>query len=147
MELSIVAGAALAVAAGGIFPWINGEAVVGAAALVTPRAHLPFLVAACAATQTASKLVLYAIARWMPERMPERARRLLVRVERFRDRRALLAASVVSSSMIALPPFYLVTLASGALRVPIAHFALAGLIGTLVRYGAVALAAQALATG
>jgi membrane protein YqaA with SNARE-associated domain len=147
MELSIVAGAALAVAAGGIFPWINAEAVVGAAALVTPRAHVPSLVAACAVTQMASKLVLYAIARWMPERMPERARRLLARVEPFGDRRALLAASVVSSSMIALPPLYFVTLACGALRVPVAHFALAGLSGTLVRYGAIALAAQALTTG
>lgn len=147
MELSVVVGTALAVAAGGIFPWINGEAVVVAAALVTPRGLTPLLVVVCAVAQMAAKLALYAVARWMPERMPERARRLLARVEPFRERRALLAASVVSGSMVALPPFYLVTLASGVLRVPIAHFALAGLAGTLVRYGAVALAAQALMTG
>jgi len=147
VELSVVVGAALAVAAGGIFPWINGEAVVARAALATSRGQVLQLVVACAAAQMASKLALFAVARWTPERMPKRARRLLARVEPFRERRALLMASVVSGSIVALPPFYLVTLASGVVRLPIAHFALAGLCGTLVRYGAVAMAARALTTG
>ena len=137
----------MTVAIGGIFPWINGEVVVAGAALLTPRAGLPVLVLACAAAQMSSKAILYGVIRWVPERMPARARRFAERVDVFRERRGLLVLAVLSGSSVALPPFYLVTLACGMLRVPFLLFAIAGLAGTISRYGFLAWLATAIAAG
>jgi membrane protein YqaA with SNARE-associated domain len=87
------------------------------------------------------------VIRWVPERMPARARQFVNRVEIFRQRRGLLVLAIFSGSAIALPPFYLVTLACGMLRVPFALFAIAGLAGTISRYGFLAWFATALTAG
>ena len=147
MDASLLIGAAATVAVGGILPWINGEVVVAGAALLTPQSGLPVLVVACAAAQMSAKAVLYGVIRWMPERMPARARQLTSRIEAYRTRRGLLVLAIFSGSAIALPPFYLVTLACGMLRVPFALFAIAGLAGTISRYGFLAWFATALAVG
>ena len=147
MDVSVLIGATATVAVGGILPWINGEVVVAGAALLTPQSGLPALVLACAAAQMSAKAVLYGVIRWVPERMPARARRLTSRIEAFRERRGLLVLAVFSGSATALPPFYLVTLACGMLRVPFALFAIAGLAGTISRYGLLAWFATAIAAG
>ena len=147
MDASVLFGAAATVALGGIFPWISGEVVIAGAALLTPQSGLPALVLACSAAQMSAKAVLYGTTRWVPERMPARARQLISRVEAFRERRGLLVLAVFSGSAIALPPFYLVTLACGMLRVPFALFAVAGLAGTISRYGFLAWFAAAIAAG
>ena len=147
MDAGLLIGAAATVAVGGILPWINGEVVVAGAALLTPQSGLPVLVLACAAAQMSAKAVLYGVIRWMPERMPARARQLTSRIEAYRTRRGLLVLAIFSGSAIALPPFYLVTLACGMLRVPFALFAIAGLAGTISRYGFLAWFASALAVG
>jgi len=147
MDAGLLIGAAATVAVGGILPWINGEVVVAGAALLTPQSGLPVLVLACAAAQMSAKAVLYGVIRWMPERMPARARQLTSRIEAYRTRRGLLVLAIFSGSAIALPPFYLVTLACGMLRVPFALFAIAGLAGTISRYGFLAWFATALAVG
>jgi membrane protein YqaA with SNARE-associated domain len=83
-----------------------------------------------------AKSALYGVTRWAPERLPRRARDALGKAERFRRRKHLVTAAVFLGSSLSLPPFYLVTLASGLLRVPFALYALAGLSGTALRYGA-----------
>ena len=147
MDAGVLIGAAATVALGGIFPWINGEVVIAGAALLTPQSGIPALVLVCAAAQMSAKAVLYGVIRWVPERMPARARRLASRVEAYRTRRGLLVLAVFSGSAIALPPFYLVTMACGMLRVPFTLFAIAGLAGTISRYGLLAWFATALASG
>ena len=141
MELSLVLGAAAACLAGGILPWINSEIAVVSASLLLPEAVVPALVLACAGGQMAAKCGLYGITRWAPHRLPERARSMLDRVQKYRDRRAILAAAAFSGALVAVPPFYLVTLACGVLRVPFPVFAAAGLAGTTLRYGLLAWAA------
>ncbi len=147
MDTSLLIGAAATVAVGGILPWINGEVVVAGAALLTPQSGLPALVLACAAAQMSAKAVLYSVIRWVPERMPARARQFVNRVEVFRERRGLLVLAVFSGSAVALPPFYLVTMACGMLRVPFPLFVIAGLAGTISRYGFLAWIAAGLAAG
>ena len=142
MDAGVLIGAAVTVAIGGIFPWINGEVVVAGAALLTPRAGLPVLVLACAAAQMSSKAILYGVIRWVPERMPARARRFAERVDVFRERRGLLVLAVLSGSSVALPPFYLVTLACGMLRVPFLLFAI-GVLACSERGDPAAAAANA----
>ena len=101
MDAGVLIGAAATVALGGIFPWINGEVVVAGAALVTPQSGLPALVLACAAAQMSAKAILYGMTRWLPERVPARARRFATRVEAFRDRRGVLLLAVFSGSAAA----------------------------------------------
>lgn len=141
MDLSVLLGAAAACLAGGVLPWINAEIAVVSASLLLPEPVVPALVALCAAGQMTAKCGLYGVTRWAPHRLPLRARKLLDRVDRYRDRRGLLAVAVFSGALVAVPPFYLVTLACGVLRVPFAVFAVAGLLGTSVRYGLLAWAA------
>jgi membrane protein YqaA with SNARE-associated domain len=134
-ELSLFVAAALTCVLGGVFPWINAELVVVATALLLPPATVPALVLGCAAGQMASKAGVYGLSRAAPHRLPERLRRLVMRAERLRERKHAMAAMVLSSALVALPPFYLVTIASGMMRLPFALYALLGLLGTTARYG------------
>ena len=147
MSVALLIGAMATIAAGAFFPWINGEAVIAATALVVPRSALPALVLSCAVVQMACKACLYGLVRWTPDRLPARARSMIGRAERFRERRGLLVVTILSGSLAAIPPFYLVTLACGVLRVPLALFVVAGLGGTIARYGLVAWAVVALGAG
>ena len=147
MDVGVVFGAALGCVVGGILPWVNAELVLLAAAVILPSEALLPLVLACAFGQMTAKAALYGLTRWAPERLPKSARAALGRAERYRKRPALLAAAVFFGSAVSLPPFYLVTLASGALRVPFLVFALAGLGGTAARYGVLVWAARALGMG
>ena len=144
MDVNVLIGAALTCVAGGFLPWINTEIVVIGAAILMPPSALPALVIGCALGQMAAKCSLYGVTRWAPDRLPTRARKLLARAERYRERRRLLALAVFPGSLVAIPPFYLVTLACGMLRVPFALFAVAGLLGTAMRYGFLVWASIAL---
>jgi len=147
MDTGLVIAAALTCALGGVLPWINSEIVVLGSAALLPPASLPVLVVACAGGQMASKAGLYSLTRWAPHVMPARARALLARAERYRDRRGLLVGAVFFGSAVSVPPFYLVTLASGLLRVPFVVFWTAGFAGTGARYSVLVWAACSLGAG
>lgn len=147
MEPGIVIGAALTCALGGVFPWINSEIVILGAVVLVPPAALPMLVGACAVGQMSTKAGVYGVTRWAPHILPDRARTLLDKAERYRDRRGMLVGAVFLGSAVSLPPFYLVTLASGLLRVPFALFFAVGLCGTAVRYSVLVSTACALGAG
>jgi len=144
MDMSILLGAAAACLAGGVMPWINSEVAVAGAAVLLPTSAGPALVLLCAAAQMTAKCGLYGVTRWAPDRLPDRARLLLARVEHYRERRRILGLAVFSGAFVALPPFYLVTLACGVLRVPFVLFAVAGMAGTAARYGLLVWATAAL---
>jgi membrane protein YqaA with SNARE-associated domain len=82
----------------------------------------------------ASKAGMYGLSRMAPHRLPQRLQRLLSRTERLRRSRRVMAFLVLPSAMVSLPPFYLITIACGAIRMPFALFALLGLLGTTARY-------------
>ena len=147
MELTLLLGAAATCALGGILPWISAEAVLLATALALPPGLLPTLVLSCALGQMVGKGGLYGLMRWAPHRLPERARRVLDRVEPLSRRSGILGSSVFTGAAAGLPPFYLVTLASGLAGLPLATFALAGLGGCVLRYGVVLWGAGALGWG
>jgi membrane protein YqaA with SNARE-associated domain len=147
MEPGILIGAALTCALGGLLPWINSELVILGAAVLLPTAALPVLVAACATTQLASRSVVYGLTRWAPHKLPERARTILARADKYHGRRGLLVGAVFVGSAVSVPPFYLVTLASGLLKVPFVLFILAGFSGTLIRYSFLVWAACSLGAG
>jgi len=147
MELSIVLGAAGTCALGAVLPWISAEAVLIGALLALPGGWVPAAVGACALGQIAGKAGLYLLARRAPHRLPDRAAGVLERARGLAKRPTLMTSAVLTGSAVAVPPFYLVTLASGLARLPFALFAAAGLLGCVLRYGALAWGAGALGLG
>lgn len=147
MELSIAVAAGAACALGAVLPWISAEAVLLSTVLVLPAGWVPLAVAACVTGQVGGKAGIYWLVRRAPHRLPARAGRVLARAEVLGARPPLLAAAVFSGSAVAVPPFYLVTLASGLARLPFVLFAAAGLLGCVVRYTALVWGAGALGLG
>lgn len=136
MNSQLILGAFLSSVLSGFVPIVNGEVVaVTAAMLVTPDAHGPLL-AACVGGQMLAKLCLYGIARWSPKRLPTRAQGAIARFEALSQKRGSMLI-VFASAAIGMPPFYLVTIAAGALRLPAVLFAACGMAGTLARYAVV----------
>jgi membrane protein YqaA with SNARE-associated domain len=136
MNATLMGGAFLSSVISGLVPIINGEVVVAGVALAAaPDARLP-LVAACVAGQMLAKICLYGLARFSPARLPLRARQTLARAGEVLGRRSA-ALVVLTSACIGLPPFYVATLAAGALRVSPVLFVIAGTAGTVARYAVI----------
>lgn len=145
-EWGIVAGAALAVVAGGFLPWISAEvALLGAAALLPPEGHLP-LVLACAAAQMVAKTSVWGMARRTPGRLPGRALRLPDWMARLGTGTRVWTGLVFTGALFSIPPFYLVTVISARTRLTALAFVLAGTAGVLARYGALVQAYRVVLT-
>jgi membrane protein YqaA with SNARE-associated domain len=134
MTATLLGGAFISSVISGLVPIVNGEVVVAGASLAAaPEARLALL-AACAAGQMLAKFGLYCLARWSPERLPRRAQQALARAREMRMGRRSTALVLLTSALVGLPPFYLMTLAAGALRISPALFVIAGTAGTVGRY-------------
>lgn len=143
----MIVGVFLTCIVGGFLPWVNTEVVVTGAALVVTPPDTVLLVLLAAAGQMLAKTAVYVLARRAPERLPEKARTFLSRPDRLGRGRTAVTLALLASSAVGLPPFYLTTLAAGALRVPLVVFACAGLAGTAVRYTVLAVGAATVASG
>jgi membrane protein YqaA with SNARE-associated domain len=142
MDEGLALAAALGICiVGGFLPWVNTEAAVVAAALWLPPHALPFLVLGAAAAQVLAKGALYGLARWAPRGLPRRAQAGIQRVSALAARRRSPTLTVLASSTLGVPPFYLVALACGTLAVPFGAFLSAAFVGAAVRYAVVSLAA------
>jgi membrane protein YqaA with SNARE-associated domain len=142
MDQALALAAALGVCiVGGFLPWVNTEAAVVAAALWLPPGALPFLVLGAATAQVVAKGVLYGLARWAPRGLPRRAQAGLQKVSALAAGRRSPTLTVLASSTLGVPPFYLVALACGTLAVPFGAFLSAAFVGAAVRYAVVSLAA------
>jgi membrane protein YqaA with SNARE-associated domain len=126
---------------GGVLPWINTEVILTGAALLAAPNDIAALVLAAAAGQTFAKSAVYALARWAPHLLHRKARAFLVRGRSLGRRRRAVPLTLLVSSAVGFPPFFLTTLAAGALRVPFVVFASAGLAGAAIRYATLAYGA------
>lgn len=125
--------------ASGVLPFINAEVLVIAAAAALPAVGVPLVAITSTVGQMASKASLFGLARWAPQRLPARARRALARSGAAIDRGGRAADTVVfASAATGLPPFYGVSLAAGVVGMRLERFLVAGGIGRLIRFGALA---------
>lgn len=147
MAEHVILGAFLGCLLGGFLPWINSEVIVAGSAMLLAADQLVVLAVAGAAGQMAAKVGVYALARWTPERLPKRLRGSLGKAQKLRRSRWATVLLVLASATVSLPPFYLVTLAAGMVRVPFAVFAGVGLAGTTLRYGILIVGATAVSRG
>ncbi|HKV98965.1 MAG TPA: VTT domain-containing protein [Vicinamibacterales bacterium] len=129
-----------------IVPWVNAEVIVLAfVALAHSPAQAALVVIVATAGQMAGKCVVF----WAGRRGERRYARASELAARWRDRLTARPWSavllVLVSSAIGVPPFFLVTLAAGAVGVNFRRFVIAGTIGRLMRFGSLALLPHAIA--
>lgn len=143
--VEVLGGLFLASAVSGLVPLVNAELLVVGAAVAAPEIGLAWVTAACAGGQMVTKTVLFFLARLAPDRLPGRARSLMKRAtEAVRARGGAAGSLVLVSATTGLPPFYGVSLASGALGMRLRHFLLYGTAGRVARFGVLAWAARSL---
>ena len=127
-----------------VAPWINAELVVlSFTTTASSPAMIVALVIVATAGQMTGKMALYAAGHRGARAPSERMARILgtwrPRCEANPWRADWL---VLVSSTIGVPPFIATSLLAGALRMRIARFLVAGSIGRLIRFGALALASD-----
>jgi membrane protein YqaA with SNARE-associated domain len=123
-----------------LLPWVNGEPVMlSAVPLARTPLSLGALVVVVTAGQMTGKTVMFWIAR---KAKGPRAARLDAVLQRWRthlERRPRSAVGVMLlSSLFGLPPFYLVSMAAGALGVGFGHFVVIGFLGRLIHFDTIA---------
>jgi membrane protein YqaA with SNARE-associated domain len=120
----------------GFVPVLNLEAFLAGAAALSSEATLLLVVVPATVGQMAAKTLLYLGGRGLVE-LPWGA------PSRVRESAARLAAAprsagvVFSSALVGLPPFYLVSVGAGAMRVPPLVFVGLGTVGRFLRFAAV----------
>ncbi|HSG47421.1 MAG TPA: hypothetical protein VLA43_06405, partial [Longimicrobiales bacterium] len=103
----------------------------------------PLVAVVAAGGQMVTKSFLFVLARLAPGRLPARAAALMDRAsESVRARGGAAGSLVLVSASVGLPPFYGVSLASGALGMRLRHFLLFGGAGRVARFGVLAWAAR-----
>ena len=134
MNVELVTSVFLLSVASGVIPFINSEAIVIAAVVASPDDVYAFAVASTVG-QMLAKVALYVVARWIPERLPERAKRRLdeasAKVEKVRGAGWTL---VFVSALTGLPPFYVVSLAAGVVKMSMLGMVIPGTLGRLIRF-------------
>lgn len=130
--------------ASAVFPWVNAEVIVLSLPAVAPsRAALVLLVLIATAGQMTGKCFLYWAGRKGNKVLPGRAGKVLIKWrDRLEARPSKAVALVLISSVVGLPPFYLMTLLAGALRMNFLVYLTAGTAGRLVRFGVLVMLPQ-----
>jgi membrane protein YqaA with SNARE-associated domain len=122
-----------------IVPWVNAEILLLSAVAIRRDATIP-LVIAVALGQMVGKSVLYWLAR--SAKVP-RAQRFASAIERWRARfqghpfSSVLIMGV--SAVTGFPPFYIISIVAGALRISYVVFLIVGSLGRLAHFALFAL--------
>ncbi len=127
-----------------VLPWINAEAlVVSLPLMASSRTELLALILVATAGQMLGKCAVYWSGRGAGSSPPER---LEASIERWRGRFARRPSAALGmvfvSSAVGLPPFYVMSLLAGALKLDFVRFLASGTCGRLVRFGVLALCSQ-----
>lgn len=124
-----------------VVPWVNAEVlVVSLPAMAGSRAQLATLILAATAGQMAGKCIVY----WVGRRgAAASSGRILNTLQRWGARATGSPGSqlalVTASSLLGIPPFYVMSVVAGALKMRLDSFLLAGTLGRLIRFTALVL--------
>ena len=123
-----------------LVPWVNAEVVMlSAVPLADSPVQLAWLVGLVTFGQMTGKSVMYWISRLAAGRRVSRVQKALDSWrERFQRRPGSALGLTLLSAIAGFPPFYLVSMAAGALHVAFAQFLAIGTIGRLIHFAAVA---------
>ena len=122
--------------------------LLGASATVPPPLLLP-VVALATAGHMAAKTVLYLVSRRAAEyAVPARQGAALERVRALlARRRPVQLLTLLASALAGVPPFYLVTVCYGVLRLPLRDYVVVGALGRALRFGTLAFVPRVFGAG
>ena len=129
-----------------VVPWVNAEVIVlSFPALAQSQLELTVLVLVATAGQMTGKIAVY----WTGRRAGDLPKaRMAEAIERWRGRLERRPASALGfvflSSAVGIPPFYVMSLLAGALKLSFARYFFVGACGRLVRFGLLAFSPQLL---
>ena len=127
----------------GLVPFVNAELFLLAASAAAPRSLAIPLVLAATAGQMTAKVAMYGVGRGVVRIPGERMKRWIAEAEtRAQTRPVAGAGLVLVSAASGIPPFYVMSIASGILRFPFIPFVILGFVGRFIRFGAVVLGPQ-----
>jgi membrane protein YqaA with SNARE-associated domain len=124
----------------GVVPFVINIEVYLLAVAAFSRAPAPAIVGLTVAGQMAAKCVLYMAGKGMLNLRFIRWERREAAVRIFEKYRGHSLAVVGFSAVTGVPPFYGISLASGAVRLPLLWFLVVGTMGRIVRFTVVYLA-------
>lgn len=129
----------------GLVPFVNAELyLLGASALAPPALALPLVLAATLGQMTA-KVAMYGTGRGMLRLPGERLRRWVMEAESWAQQRREAGNTLIFvSAASGFPPFYMVSIACGVMKVRFFPFLTLGFLGRLIRFGTVVLFPQLL---
>ena len=127
-----------------VLPCVNAEVlVVSLPAIAGSRGELATLLVVATMGQMAGKCIVYYVAR---RGAMVSSGRISHAVQRWRARALAsphrLVTLVLASSLVGIPPFFVMSAVAGALKVKLGSFLVAGTCGRLVRFTALALASK-----
>jgi membrane protein YqaA with SNARE-associated domain len=130
--------------ASALFPWVNGEVLMlSLSAITRSPVHLAGLVLLASAGQMTGKSILY----WAGYgALPMKKGRIanVVNFWRARVERSSKKAMglLFVSAICGIPPFYIMSILSGTLRLPFSRFLAIGACGRLLHFGVIMLIPQ-----
>jgi membrane protein YqaA with SNARE-associated domain len=123
-----------------VVPFANAEIYLLSAAALAPRELALPLAAAAALGQMVGKTLMYLAGRGAVRLPGERTRRALETARvKYANRASIGGVVLFASATAGVPPFYIVAIAAGVMRVPMAQFIVIGLVGRLIRFGALVI--------
>ncbi|HEX5726328.1 MAG TPA: VTT domain-containing protein [Longimicrobiaceae bacterium] len=128
---------------GALVPFVNTEIYLLGASALAPRGMWVPLVVAGTVGAMAGKVLLYYAARGAVKLPGGWVQRRLALAQAQMEARPRVGKLVyLASATAGIPPFYVTTLAAGAVKMNLTYFLLAGFVGRLIRFTAVVLLPQ-----
>ncbi|MEQ1870685.1 MAG: VTT domain-containing protein [Vicinamibacterales bacterium] len=143
---TVAAGYYGAAVVSAVAPWVNGEVLMlSAVPLAGSRTRLAALVIAVSAGQMTGKTIAYWLSRRSTRARSPRLQRALDRWQaRFEARPWAALATTFVSALVGIPPFFIVSMLAGTLRVAFGQFLAVGTVGRLIHFALVAFVPELL---
>lgn len=124
--------------AGALIPFLNTEVYLIGASAMAPRALWVPLVISGTIGAMAGKVLLYYAGRGVVKLPGGRVQRGLARMQARMEEKPLVGKLLyAASAVVGIPPFYVTTVAAGAVGMNFAFFLVVGFIGRLIRFALV----------
>lgn len=127
-----------------LMPWLNGEVLLlSFSVFATSRLQLALLVLLASTGQMSGKCILY----WLSRRtIPIKKGRLGNSMNLWKERLERSPSKTIGivfvSALTGIPPFYVITILSGAFRLHFGRFIAIGIFGRLLHFGVLILIPQ-----
>lgn len=124
--------------AGALIPFLNTEVYLIGASAMAPRALWVPLVVSGTIGAMAGKVLLYYAGRGVVKLPGGRVQRGLARMQARMEEKPLVGKLLyAASAVVGVPPFYVTTVAAGAVGMNFAFFLVVGFVGRLIRFALV----------